>query len=95
MGDQPKKPCAGIGMQTATVWMALNGRRYLTKRAAFNASIMYRLRRRDEPEGHDPMSNRDYYTDEQMALFRAIAQRAWRISVARRARAAREGCGND
>lgn len=70
-----------ITVETAKVYKTSGGIRYLTKRAALIKEATVRLKRKHEPDGHNPndgMFGRDYFTDEQWAKFQAIAFRYYR-----------------
>ena len=78
-----------VTRETATVYRALTGRRYLTEKAAFRASVIARLKSTREPDAGDDR-NVGYHSQEQFARFARIAARAWKMMIARRRRKALE-----
>lgn len=70
----------------ARVWKTSQGRRYLSKRAAYYAEAMHRLMKKDRhaPEGvHDHFEGAahyttDYHTVEQREHMQRVAKRYWR-----------------
>ena len=76
-----------VTSETATVYRSSDGRRYFTKRAAVRKDIYRRLRgkERHEKQGcHDELiggehHQEEFYTEEQLEHFRAVAYRYWRI----------------
>jgi hypothetical protein len=70
-----------VTVHTATVYKtSARGRRYFSKRQAWIADAIARLRRKYDPEGCDYgfESERSYYTAEQMNEFYGIAERYYR-----------------
>jgi hypothetical protein len=67
-----------ITIHTATVYKTSHGRRFLTKRAAYLAEAMTRLKGKDrhDPQGYD--DDKDFYTNEQWGHFKQVAYRYYR-----------------
>lgn len=67
-----------IEVQTAKIWKTSHGRRFLTKRAAYLAEAMHRLKGKDRHEklGYDEDS--EFYTDEQWGHFKSVSARYYR-----------------
>lgn len=72
--------------QTATVYKTSHGRRFLTKRAAYLAEAINRLKRKDrhEPQGiHDELRGGEhhqeiYYSEQQWDHFKKVSSRYYR-----------------
>lgn len=79
-----------IRVETAQVFRTSHGRRYLTKRAAFKAEAMFRMKQRYDKEG---ASNREdgsedtFYTDDQWGHFGRVVARYWRMFGCKRMKA--------
>ncbi|MGO7089430.1 hypothetical protein AB9E14_23430 [Rhizobium leguminosarum] len=67
-----------ITTQAATVYKTCFGRRFLTKRAAYLAEAMHRLKGKDrhEKQGYDDDS--EFYTNEQWDHFKKVSARYYR-----------------
>lgn len=63
---------------TATIYKTSHGRRFLTKRAAYLAEALHRMKRKEQhaPQGCDGAE--DFYTNEQWDHFKKIASRYYR-----------------
>lgn len=67
-----------ITTATARIWKTSYGRRFLTKRAAFLAEAMHRLKLKDR---HDPLGEDHdsvFFTNEQWDHFKKVSARYYR-----------------